>query len=687
MRLLRGQVAKHEELDVPVPLPATTGPDEPEHPRPTTAFGFKNWPWEAVRGPKLPPLRPDGTAWPPVSVLTLTHQPNAVERTRLSVRHQAYPDLDHLILTLEAGEPPRSALRRAGAAARGAFVVLLADGEMLAPGALAAACLVQGMDAATVVAGMRIGFGPSGVRAADVIDACAPEWLDPRTLPGPDLLMARAVFERHVLGDAAPGEAPVRLSVMGRPMALQPEPESAAPPGPALSVAALTDGGAGGGASIADRRLADAMRLAGHQVRVVPLTRGASVATAEWVDEFPAAEAAIAAGGFDLVLAGNIHGATRRADVLARMHAHVPVATITHDLFLLTGRCDMPFDCTLIHDRCTSACPTPTHYPYLAPDRIEAAWEGKRAFLQSDPPPLLLANSHWAAAFTRLVVGPALGAIVQRIDLAFPTQVFRPHDRAEARAALGLPADDVLIMFAAANADDPRKGFLDVLPSLHAVARPGVGFVVIGRVDHPERLDLPNLFAPGPIADEQRLALWFAACDLHVTTSRYETLGMTPIEAGLCGTPTVAYRQTGLSTAVIDGVSGSLVDPNPAACAEEIARLVDDAGARHALGAWGRIALEARHSHAASYLSLLAAWRVHGLAPPAAPCGRVRFDPAIVRTFDGAADPAPGASGIVRARPRRLVQLVRRAKHAVWGRTLPLWMRRAAWVVQTARGR
>lgn len=680
-------IPEHKKLDIPVPWPATTVSNEPERSKSFSEFGFKDWPWEAVCGPKLPQSRPDGTAWPCVSVITLTHQANAAERTRLSVRHQAYPNLDPITVTLEAGEQPRSALRRASVAARGAFVVLLADGEMLAPGGLAAACLIQSTDGATAVAGMRIGFGPSGVSTVDVIDACAPEWLNPQALPGPDLLMAHTVFERHVLGDAAAGDVPLRLSVMGRPMALQPEPETAGPPGMALSVAALTDGGAGGGASIADRRLTDALRLAGHQVRVVPLTRGASVATAEWVDEFPAAEAAIAAGSFDLVLAGNIHGATRRADVLARMHAHAPVAAITHDLFLLTGRCDMPFDCALIHDRCTSACPTPTHYPYLAPNRIEAAWEGKRAFLRSDPPPLLLANSHWAAAFIRTVVGSALGAIVRRIDLAFPTQVFRPHDRAEARAALGLPKDDVLIMFAAANADDPRKGFLDMLPSLHAVARPGVGFVVIGRIDHPERLDLPNLFAPGPIANEGRLALWFAACDLHVTTSRYETLGMTPIEAGLCGTPTVAYRQTGLSTAVIDGVSGSLVDPNPAACAQEIARLVDDAGARHALGAWGRIALEARHSHAASYLSLLAALRAHGLVPPAAPRGRVRFDPAVVRTFAGAADPAPCASGIVRARPRRLVQLARRAKHAVLGRKLPLWVRRAAWMLKTARGR
>ena len=39
------------------------------------------------------------------------------------------------------------------------------------------------------------------------------------------------------------------------------------------------------------------------------------------------------------------------------------------------------------------------------------------------------------------------GTALARIDLAFPTGVFRPGDRAALRLQLGLPAGDVLVMF------------------------------------------------------------------------------------------------------------------------------------------------------------------------------------------------------------------------------------------------
>ncbi len=73
------------------------------------------------------------------------------------------------------------------------------------------------------------------------------------------------------------------------------------------------------------------------------------------------------------------------------------------------------------------------------------------------------------------------------------------------------------------------------------------------------------------------LAAWYGACDLHLTASRHETLGQTPIEAGLCGVRTLAYRTSGLTSAVIDGVSGRLVPMRPGALAEALADLVADA--------------------------------------------------------------------------------------------------------------
>ncbi len=193
--------------------------------------------------------------------------------------------------------------------------------------------------------------------------------------------------------------------------------------------------------------------------------------------------------------------------------------------------------------------------------------------------PWLLANSDWTLARARELAPP--GSVVEPVRLAFPTAVFRPGDRAALRRTLGLPPDDVLILVSSVIVDGPDKGFADLRAALQAVAGPGVGVVAIGRLDDPARLGVANLFAPGLIADEAVLAAWYGACDLHVTASRHETLGQTPIEAGLCGVPTLAYRTSGLTSAVIDGVSGRLVPVRPGALAEALAALVGDREAPH----------------------------------------------------------------------------------------------------------
>ncbi|MGT2486953.1 glycosyltransferase [Methylobacterium oryzae CBMB20] len=167
-----------------------------------------------------------------------------------------------------------------------------------------------------------------------------------------------------------------------------------------------------------------------------------------------------------------------------------------------------------------------------------------------------------------------------------------------------------------------------------------------------------------------------------MTASRHETLGQTPIEAGLCGVPTVAYRTSGLTSAVIDGVSGRLVPTRPGALAEALAALVGDREARARLGAFARIALESRYSPAASALSLDAVFRRRGL--PDAATGP-RFAPEMLGHFPFAAAPRVGAADTVPAASRPLVRRLRRAKQMVFGRRMPLLVRRCLYLAGTLR--
>ena len=636
------------------------------------AHGVAGWP-HGDPEPALPRpgTLPDGSAWPQVRVL-IVEGPGAAADSLASAARQDYPESDRIVLA--AREVP-AALGACDADS----VMILRSGDLLAPGALAALALEAELTGAAAVAGLRVLFAERvlGLDTPSLAGVAADERGD---FTGGEILFSRravaglegdgpAAWWSHL---AARGAFLVRI---GRPVLLQrAAPGSSERSGRTLSVASLSGTGHAGGASIAHRRLEEALSLSGHRVEPLNLAEESPPAAAEWTDVFPRAEARVREGGFDWVLAGNLHGATRSLDVLGRMAAEVPAAAVLHDLFPLTGRCAHPKGCALIETGCTAACPTPDEAPQLAPSRIAAMHRRKRAVLAGPPAPRLLANSAWTEAQAH-AFAPA-GAKVSRVTLAIPTGVFRPADRAALRRHLGLPATDVLVMFSAVIVDAPDKGFSDLLAALRRVARPGVGFVAIGRLDDPARLGLPNLFSPGPIGEEARLADWYGACDLHVTASRYETLGQTPLEAGLCGTPTLAYRLTGLTTSVIDGVSGRLVEPAPEALAAALEDLIADEPARRRLGAFGRIALENRFSHAAAAISLHGILSADGILTE--PERRLRFAPEMLGRFAFAAERAAGAGGTVAAPSHPLVRRLRQAKQAVFGREMPLWLRRAA---------
>lgn len=663
------------------------------------AHGVADWPFGAPSGAMSVWPLPGTRTWPRIHILVLADREiRGLAATRASIAGQAYPHLhcDVVDRDTEAGGRLTDLLANHETDA----VMLLRPGDMLAPGALAALGLEMALTGAEIVAGLRLVFGtkPLGLDAVAAppgpLGDTAPPDAALAPFTGAEMLLARTCVQAaggfdpeapHPVADLWPrlvGRG-ARLARIGRPVLLQHATDERVPPmPPGLSVAMLTDRGYSGGAGIAHKRLVDTLALGGHRVAHLTLGSESPAAAAEWTERFPRVEADIATGGYDLILAGNLHGATRSTRILERLGRHAPVAAVLHDLFPLTGRCAFPGDCPVIARGCDARCPSPDAYPQLAPDRIGQAHADKRAVLVGVNAPLLLANSDWTGTIARHLAPD--GTRIGRVDLAFPTGVFRPGDRAALRHELGLPPDAVLIMFAAVIADAPGKGAADLAAVLARVAGPGIGFVAVGRLDDPGAFGLPGLVSAGPISDEDTLARWYGACDLYVTASRNETLGQTPVEAALCGTPTIAYRSTGLTTAVIDGISGRLTDPNPEALEAALRDLIGDPAERRRLGALGRIAMEGRASHAAALLRLNDALVADGLLPPGT--GRLRFAPDLLGQFAMARERAPGRSGTVPGPSPAAIRTARRLKQALLGRGMPLWLRRALYAGVRLRG-
>jgi glycosyltransferase involved in cell wall biosynthesis/GT2 family glycosyltransferase len=96
--------------------------------------------------------------------------------------------------------------------------------------------------------------------------------------------------------------------------------------------------------------------------------------------------------------------------------------------------------------------------------------------------------------------------------------------------------------------------------------------------------------------DDARLASLYAATDIFVAPSRYESFGLVYLEAMARGKPVVACRAGGAASVVADGETGLLVPPDDAgALAGALVRLAGDAALRARLGAAARERVRERY--------------------------------------------------------------------------------------------
>ncbi len=89
-----------------------------------------------------------------------------------------------------------------------------------------------------------------------------------------------------------------------------------------------------------------------------------------------------------------------------------------------------------------------------------------------------------------------------------------------------------------------------------------------------------------PTVTQAELADWYSRAAVVCVPSFNESFGLVAIEAQACGTPVVAAAVGGLTTAVADGVSGTLVEGHdPADYADALTRYLVDRPLRSATGA------------------------------------------------------------------------------------------------------
>ena len=591
------------------------------------------------------------------------------------VLHRYASSIEHLITEPDEGQS--DAINKGMALATGDVLTWLNSDDMLTPGTLYAMAMAFWKSKADMVVG-TVQFLKDGEISGEHLTSCEngplqlselldldDNWLEGRFFYQPELMFTRDLWERA--GGCVDKElfysmdyelwlrfaiSGANVHVIGRPTVLYRVHDEQKTHGdyepelrkvnrryiekhgvPVKSVVKklqpinyratfVNDVGPRYGAGIAHGRLRDSLEAAGHATKFV-CARPDDDSPSKNDDEL---YADIEQSNPDIVVFGNLHNSGVGMQLVDRVSERWPTSFVMHDLWLATGRCYYHGGCEKFQSNCDSQCPTASEYPALNPEEIESAFEGKLNVISKPRKVVVMPNSPWTKTVAEQSAIVNKG-VLKTMKYGFPTEVFKPRDKSVCRELLGLPSDAFIVLFAAVNVDDDRKGVRHLIEALNRLQLDNLQPVCIGIAGDTSSL-FPGTISLGYVDDPWRNALIYSAADVFVGPSLQEAFGQVFIEAAACGTPSIGYPVGGVQNAIEHGVTGRVASiVHPSALASEIERLYSDESYRNDLAAWGRIEVENEWSYRSAYHhfnNVLRQVPEHlGFVPPA----KIQFDP------------------------------------------------------------
>jgi glycosyltransferase involved in cell wall biosynthesis len=558
------------------------------------ASGSGSWPYAAPESGGLPPTLPSGKPWPKISIVTPTlNQGKYIEETILSVLHQDYPNVEHIIvdgastdetpsileryrdkLALVISEPDNGqsdAINKGMSKAAGDILTWLNGDDMLAPGALAAVALALDINGADMIAGVcqfyregrletqHLTACPDGPLPLEDLLDLAHGWLAGQFFIQPEVMFTRAIWRRagghvdeqlHYILDYELwlrfARAGARLHVIGRPLSwfrLHEEQKTHA--------------------SSSVRRELVACRDA--FLKENDLTLKSKALVAPWREQLRIA----------------------LLDGIARARLAHALAWAGHEVSLVNI-----LDSEGLLDRVMAS----------RPDLVIV---GNLPEVNADPALVRKLTKR----FPTLVNDPS----IEVFRPSLPLDIFRPRNKQACREHFSLPLDRFLILLPA-SLDEARNRASALLEALARLKLPGVSVVTSGwtaaNVSSPV-----ELIQLGDINGQHKVALLYSAVDVVVASHPTEPFGPVHIAAIACGTPVAGYPDAAFPEAIRAGVTGAIAsDDNPTSLAAAIHDLYVHPELRKDLARWGRLYAENEWSEFSTYRHIFLALHRLGLA-------------------------------------------------------------------------
>ena len=240
-----------------------------------------------------------------------------------------------------------------------------------------------------------------------------------------------------------------------------------------------------------------------------------------------------------------------------------PVVWRFNDLNAFTGGCHYSNGCTNYFIGCGN-CPALPN-----PSSRDRSWRNIQAKIKW----LGKTNLCFVASTTEIdeqLKNSAVAKVCKTrlIMLGCDSKYFKPADKIKASLELGLPPDKKIIFFGANDLHDPRKGFKELLQSLHLLKsqlsemQQQKVLLVFASKSVAAEVDWPFDYIRLPFLNgEENLAKAYQAATLFVSPSIEDAGPMMLLESILCGTPAVAFAIGLAKDSVINNVTGFIVPP------------------------------------------------------------------------------------------------------------------------------
>ncbi|WP_439182155.1 glycosyltransferase family 4 protein [Carboxylicivirga taeanensis] len=239
-----------------------------------------------------------------------------------------------------------------------------------------------------------------------------------------------------------------------------------------------------------------------------------------------------------------------------------PVVWTQHDMWSFTGGCHYAGTCLEFLEFCS-------YCPFLKkPGKkdLSARQFAQKRRIYNEAPLTIVTCSKWLRTLSqesKLLRRKDFYNIPNPIDTSFYT----PRNQQEARERLKLPQDKKLLLFGAANVDDPRKGMryfieaLNILAENFPVVKEDAELVVFGKMNAETVKLFPfKTHSFKFVSNPDTLVDLYSAADSYILPSLQDNLPNTVMESLACGTPIIGFSIGGVPEMVTHQESGYLAE-------------------------------------------------------------------------------------------------------------------------------